>query len=72
MNETDTGIERETIPFSIPANILTPNTLEVKYTITGSTFKTQLPIFKGGTILLLVLLTKSMPFDDYIFRNRPP
>jgi len=28
MNETDTGIDREAIPFSIPANILTPNTFK--------------------------------------------
>ncbi len=49
MNETDTGIKKEAIPFSIPANTPTPKTLEVKYTISGSTFKTQLPLFKGGT-----------------------
>ena len=49
MNDTDTGIEKEAIPFQISENKQTPKTLEIKYTISGSTFKTQLPVFNGGT-----------------------
>ena len=49
MNETDTGIEREAIPFALPSTTTRSKTLEIKYVITDSTFKTQLPIFKEGT-----------------------
>lgn len=49
MNETNTGIEKEAISFLAPTPTTQPKTLEVKYEITGSTFKTQLPIFKSGT-----------------------
>lgn len=49
MNETDTGIEKETIPFSLSSNPTQPKTLEIKYTIAGSTFKTQLPVFSEGS-----------------------
>ena len=47
--ETDQGIEREAILFLPPTEKLKTSFLEVKYTISESTFKTQLPIFKGGT-----------------------
>ena len=47
--ETDQGIEREAIPF-LPSTEKQKNSfLEVKYTISDSTFKTQLPIFRGGS-----------------------
>ena len=49
MNESDTGLEKETIPFTLPTTATQAKTLEVKYTISGSTFKTQLPTFKEGT-----------------------
>ena len=42
------GIEKEAIPF-IPSDELKKSSyLEVKYTISGFSFKTQLPVFKGG------------------------
>ena len=47
--ETDQGIEKEVIPFLLPTEKSKTSYLEVKYTISESTFKTQLPIFKGGT-----------------------
>ena len=47
--ETDQGIEQEAIPFLPPTEKSKTSFLEVKYTISESTFKTQLPIFKGGT-----------------------
>ena len=47
--ETDQGIEREAIPFLPPTEKSKTSFLEVKYTISDSTFKTQLPVFKGGT-----------------------
>ena len=47
--ETDQGIEMEVIPFLLPTEKSKTSFLEVKYTISESTFKTQLPIFKGGT-----------------------
>lgn len=49
MNESDTGIEKEAIPFALPSNPSQSKTLEVKYAISGSMFKMQLPIFKEGT-----------------------
>ncbi len=48
MNDTNTGIEKETIPFLINTDS-NPKTLEVKYSLAGSTFKTQLPTFKEGS-----------------------
>ena len=48
MNDTDTGIEKETIPFLYNKDS-DPKTIEVKYTISGSTFKTHLPTFKEGS-----------------------
>ena len=49
MNEVDTGIERETIPFYSTKSEGNPKFLEIKYTLSGSTFKLQLPIFKEGS-----------------------
>ena len=49
MNESDTGIEKEVIPFALPSTLSQHKTVKVKYTISGTTFKTQLPIFKEGT-----------------------
>ena len=49
MNNTVIGIEKEAIPFTLPANEVQPKTLEVKYTLSGSIFKMQLPIFKEGS-----------------------
>ncbi len=49
MNESDTGIEKEAIPFALPSETKQSKTLEIKYVISDSTFKTQLPIFKEGT-----------------------
>jgi len=47
--EFDQGIEREAIPFLPPSEKPKTSFLKVKYTISSSTFKTQLPIFKGGS-----------------------
>ena len=47
--ESDQGIEREAIPFLPPKEKPKPSFLEVKYNISNSTFKTQLPIFTGGS-----------------------
>ncbi len=47
--DNDQGIEKEAIPFILSEEITKPSYLEVKYTISGSGFKTQLPIFKGGS-----------------------
>ena len=49
MSELDTGIERETIPFYPIKSERDIKTLEIKYTLSGSTFKLQLPIFKEGS-----------------------
>jgi len=46
MYEADTGIEKETISFYSESAKTQGKTLEVKYAISGSSFKTQLPIFQ--------------------------
>ena len=48
MSKADTGIEKETISFYSESSFTQGKTLEVKYAISGSTFKTQLPIFQDG------------------------
>ena len=47
--DTDQGIEKEAIPFIPTEETKKPSYMEVKYTISGSEFKTQLPVFKGGS-----------------------
>ena len=47
--DNDHGIEKEAISFIPSDKIKKPSYLEVKYTISGSGFKTQLPVFKGGS-----------------------
>ena len=49
MSELDAGIERETIPFYPTKLERDIKTLEIKYTLSGSIFKLQLPIFKEGS-----------------------
>ena len=49
MSELDTGIERETIPFYPTKAERDSKSLEIKYSLSGSTFKLQLPIFKEGS-----------------------
>ena len=49
MSEANTGIEKETISFNPTHNQSQGKILEIKYTITDSTFKTQLPVFQEGT-----------------------
>ena len=46
MND-DTGIEKETISF-YPTEASLPKSIEIKFTLSGSTFKLQLPIFNQG------------------------
>ena len=48
--ESDEGIEREAIPFLPPKEKPKPSLLEVKYNISNSTFKTQLPIFNRDSV----------------------
>ena len=43
------GIEKEAIPVIPSDKIKKTSYIEVKYTISGSGFKTQLPVFKGGS-----------------------
>ena len=47
--DNDHGIEKEAIPFIPSDETKKPSYIEVKYTISGSGFKTQLPVFKGGS-----------------------
>ena len=47
--DNDHGIEKEAIPFIPSDEIKKTSYIEVKYTISGPGFKTQLPIFKGGS-----------------------
>ena len=49
MSEADTGIEKETIAFYPSTTITEPKTVEIKFTLSGSSFKIQLPTFKQGT-----------------------
>ena len=46
--DNDHGIKKEAISFIPSDKITKPSYIEVKYTISGSGFKTQLPVFKGG------------------------
>ena len=47
MNEQDIGIKKETISF-YPMETTTPKTVKIKVTLSGSSFKLQLPIFNQG------------------------
>ena len=49
MNKSDSGIEKEIIPFYPEKESKTPKTIEIKYSISGTTFKLQLPVFNEGT-----------------------
>ena len=44
-----TGSRRRPFPFIPSDETKKPSYIEVKYTISGSGFKTQLPVFKGGS-----------------------
>ena len=48
MSETDAGIEKESIPFGPPLDLSSVKTLEIKFSLSGTTFKAQLPIFREG------------------------
>ena len=48
MNETDTGIEKETITFYPSTPNTESKTVEIKFTLSGSALKIQLPTFKQG------------------------
>ena len=47
--DADNSIEKEVISFIPSEESNNPSFIEVKYTIAGSGFKTQLPVFKGGS-----------------------
>ena len=47
-NKADTGIEKETIAFYQASPNTEPKTVEIKFTLSGSAFKIQLPTFKQG------------------------
>ena len=48
MNEAELGIEKEAISFYPDHDTKSNKTLEIKFTLSGSSFKTQLPIFREG------------------------
>ena len=48
MNNADSGIEKEAISFGPVPDAQHQKTFEVKYSIVGSSFKTQLSIFNDG------------------------
>ena len=50
MSKSDTRIEKESIPFVPTHDLSNIKTLEIKFTLPGSSFKTQLPIFREGTL----------------------
>ena len=47
MNDLGTYIEKETISF-YPSEYSTTKTIKIKYTLSGSSFKLQLPVFNQG------------------------
>ena len=47
MNDLDTGIEKETISF-YPSNPTVTKAIKIKFSLSGSSFKLQLPVFKQG------------------------
>ena len=49
MNESDTGIEKEVISFYPEKDKKSFKTMEIKYTLSGSNFKLQLPVFNEAT-----------------------
>ena len=49
MNDTDSGIENETITFYPNQSDQETKTMEIKFLLSGSSLKLQLPIFKQGT-----------------------
>ena len=64
--ETDQEIKREAIPF-LPLNDKTKTSfLEVKYSNSGSSFKTQLPIFCGGSAEEFLLF----PIQIWTFKSK--
>ena len=50
MNESELGIEKESIPFYKSQDTKNIKTMEIKFTLSGSSFKTQLPIFREGNV----------------------
>ena len=48
MKNADTGIEKKAISFTPSYNKGKTKYMEIKYTMSNSTFKTQLPIFMEG------------------------
>ena len=48
MSEIDTGVEKESISFESPQDLSTMKTMEIKFSLSGTNFKTQLPIFREG------------------------
>ena len=48
MSEADTGIKKETIAFYPSTPNTEPKTVEIKFMLSGSAFKIQLPTFKQG------------------------
>ena len=48
MNDLDTGIEKEIISF-YPSDTVATKTIEIKFSLSGSSFKLQLPTFNHGS-----------------------
>ena len=49
MKKSDSGIEKEVIPFYPDKDRKIFKTIEIRYTISCSTFKLHLPVFNEGT-----------------------
>ena len=49
MNKTDTGIEKESILFVLTQDLSNTKILEIRFSLSGNSFKMQLPIFREGT-----------------------
>ena len=49
MNKSELGTEMQSISFYSSPDTKNDKTLEIKYTLSGSLFKTQLPIFREGS-----------------------
>ena len=49
MNKSDSRIEKEIISFYPDKDRKGFKTIEIKYTLSGSNFKLQLPVFNEGT-----------------------
>ena len=69
MNEIDTSIEREAISFFPNLSYVNLKSLEIKFTISGPTFKIQLSVFKEVTPEELLHLLQEFSQTKTKFRH---